>query len=62
MRSWRELAALYAVFGLVPIGPVLAVTYAALAWQAAALALMWAACWYLWVWAWLQRSAEREEE
>ena len=49
-RAARELLALYAALGLVPLAPVLGATYAGAPWQAVVLAGAWAACWYGWLW------------
>ena len=55
-RAVRELLVLCTALGLVPLGPALAATFAELPWQAVALTVVWAACWYVWLWGRLQRA------
>ena len=50
VTATRELAAMFAAIGLVPLGPPLAATYVDMPWQAAVLAGAWSAAWYVWVW------------
>lgn len=44
-----DLLALFAALGLVPLVPVLALTYAQAPWQGVALGVAWAISWYLWL-------------
>ena len=49
-RAARELLTLFVALGLVPLAPALGATYAELPWQAVALAGVWSASWYAWLW------------
>ena len=58
MKALGELAVLFTALDLVPAVPALAATYLGWAWQAVALAALWAGCWYLWLWARTQKEDE----
>ena len=48
-RAMSELGVLFAALGVLPLGPLLAASYADLAWEALALTAAWALSWYVWL-------------
>ena len=48
-RALSELGTVFAALGVLPLGPLLASSYAGLAWEALALAAAWALSWYVWL-------------
>lgn len=55
-RTLQELAIVFAALGMLPLGPLLAASYAGLAWEAIALAAAWALSWYVWLASRLRRE------
>ena len=57
-RTLSELGTVFAALGVLPLGPLLASSYAGLAWEALALALAaaWALSWYVWLASRLRRE------
>ena len=48
-RALSELGVLFAALGVLPLGPLLAASYADLAWEALALTAGWVLSWYVWL-------------
>lgn len=55
-RSLSELGVVFAALGVLPLAPLLAASYAGLAWEALALAAAWALSWYVWLASRLRRE------
>ncbi len=55
-RTLQELAIVFTALGMLPLGPLLAASYAGLAWEAIALAAAWALSWYVWLASRLRRE------
>ena len=55
-RAMSELGVLFAALGVLPLGPLLAASYAGLAWEALALTAAWALSWYVWLASRLRRE------
>ena len=55
-KALSELGMVFAALGILPLGPLLAASYADLAWQALALAATWALSWYVWLASRLRRE------
>ena len=55
-RILSELGVVFAALGVLPLGPLLAASYADLAWEALALAAVWALSWYVWLASHLRRE------
>ena len=51
-----ELGVVFAALGVLPLGPLLAASYAGLAWETLALAAAWALSWYVWLVSRLRRE------
>jgi hypothetical protein len=56
MRATAQLATLFLALGLAPLAPILTLSYVGATWQMVVLAGVWAACWYMWLWAWIRRE------
>ncbi|MEX2431189.1 MAG: hypothetical protein WD645_04640 [Dehalococcoidia bacterium] len=61
MNAVRELLSLYLALAIVPLVPLLALTYSGAPWQAVALAATWTACWYVWLWGRLRGELNGEQ-
>ena len=55
-RTLSELGTVFAALGVLPLGPLLASSYAGLAWEVLALAVAWALSWYVWLASRLRRE------
>ena len=55
-KALSELGMVFAALGILPLGPLLASSYADLAWEALALAATWALSWYVWLASRLRRE------
>ena len=55
-RTLSELGLVFAALGVLPLGPLLAASYADLAWEALALAAAWPLSWYVWLASRLRRE------
>ena len=58
-KATIELITLFVAIGLAPLGPILAASYAGLAWESVALAAAWGVSWYVWLAARLRASRGR---
>ncbi|MDE2838255.1 MAG: hypothetical protein OXL97_12240 [Chloroflexota bacterium] len=48
-KSLSELGIVFATLGVMPLGPLLAASYAGFPWEALALTAAWALSWYVWL-------------